>query len=168
MGRYKLGKVVAVVTMLFLLGACASRAETGGPARDFSLNDSNFNAINLSDYKGKVVILNFFGTWCPPCRAEIPDFIRLQDKYGDQGVVFLGVAAEKAGALKRFSKQLGINYALLEDPRRKAFKAYGPIRGVPTTFVIGKDFKIRRVYIGARSGEIFESDIKELLAQPIK
>lgn len=164
MRRFKFGKIFVVVAALFLLGACAGRAETGGPALDFSLTDTSFNTVKLSDYKGKVVILNFFATWCPPCRGEIPDFIDLQREYGDK-IAFIGVSNESAGILKDFGARLGINYTLLEDKSRQAFSKYGPIRGVPTTFIIGKDFKIRKIYIGARPREIVESDIKELLAQ---
>ena len=165
MKRYKLSKIVVVVAMLFLLGACAGRAETGSVAGDFSLNDTNMNSVSLAAYKGKVVILNFFATWCPPCRGEIPDFIDMQREYADKGLAIIGISNESAGILKDFAGRMGINYTLLEDRSRSAFTKYGPIRGVPTTFIIGKDFKIRKIYIGARSREVFEADIKELLGQ---
>ena len=164
MKRLKLNKVVTVVLALFLLSACAGRAETGKAALDFSLNDINFNKVTLSSLKGKVVILNFFATWCPPCKAEIPDFIDLQNEYGDK-IAFIGISQETAGILRPFVDRFGINYTVLEDPSKKAYTAYGPIRGVPTTFIIGKDFVIRKMYIGARPREVFEADIKELLAQ---
>jgi len=164
MKKRKINKVVMAAMALFLLSACAGRAETGKAALDFSLNDISFNKVNLSSFKGKVVILNFFATWCPPCKAEIPDFIDLQNEYGDQ-IAFIGVSQEGAGILRPFVDRLGINYTVLEDPSKKAYTAYGPIRGVPTTFIIGKDFVIRKIYIGARPRETFERDIKELLAQ---
>lgn len=164
--RYlRFGKIVTIVSMLFLLGACSGRAETGAKAPDISLNDINFNTVTLSDFKGRVIILNFFATWCPPCKAEIPDFIDLQKEFGERKVIFIGISAERAGQLKEFVERFGINYPVLEDPAKKSYTAYGPIRGVPTTFIIGKDFKIRKIYIGSRPREVWETDIKELLAQ---
>ena len=132
---------------------------------DFSLPLRNGEVFQLSDHIGReVIILNFFATWCPPCKAEIPDFIDLQNEYGNR-IAFIGVSNEGAGILKGFVERIGINYTVLEDPAKKAIAAYGPIRGVPTTFIIGKDFVIRKMYIGARPREVFEADIKELLAQ---
>ena len=166
MGRFKFIKVMAVVAMLFLLGACQGRAmEIGTEALDFSVNDTDYKMICLADYKGKVIILNFFATWCPPCRAEIPDFIDMETEYGPKGVSFIGVSTEGVGLLREFAARLGINYPLLSDTSRKAFTRYGPIRGVPTTYIIDKDFKIARVYIGARPRSVVERDIKELLGQ---
>lgn len=166
MKRFKFGKVIAIVAMLFLLGACQGRAmEIGTTARDFSLTDANYSMITLSEYKGKVIVLNFFATWCPPCRAEIPDFIDLQNEYGPRGVAFIGVSNESAGLLNAFASRLGINYPLLSDREKAAITKYGPMRGVPTTFIIGKDFKIARVYMGSRPREVFERDIKQLLSE---
>jgi peroxiredoxin len=166
MRRFKFAKVMVVVAMLFLLGACQGRAmEIGATALDFSINDTDYNAVSLANYKGKVIILNFFATWCPPCRAEIPDFIDMQTEYASKGVVFIGVSTEGVGLLREFAARLGINYPLLSDTSRKAFTRYGPIRGVPTTYIIDKDFKIARVYIGARPRAVVERDIKELLSQ---
>lgn len=162
----KIDKVVLVVMALFFLGACQGRAvEIGKQAPDFSLDDTEFNTLSLADYKGKVIILNFFATWCPPCRAEIPDFIDMQSEYASRGVAFIGVSNERTGTLREFVSRMGINYPVLEDSARQAFTRYGPIRGVPMTFVIGKDMKIYKIYIGARSRETIEQDIKDLLGR---
>ncbi|HPM43346.1 MAG TPA: TlpA disulfide reductase family protein [Candidatus Omnitrophota bacterium] len=166
MRTFRFGKVIVIVTMLFFLGACQGRAmEIGATAADFSIGDIDYNKFSLAEYKGKVIILNFFATWCPPCRAEIPDFIDLQTEYAPKGVTFIGVSNEGVGLLRGFGAKMGINYPLLSDTEKKAMTRYGPIRGVPTTYIIGKDFKIARVYIGARSREVIEKDIKDLLSE---
>ena len=156
---------VAALFFAFLMTAACSRStaiEIGQDAPDFALTDVDGKPVSLSEFKGKVIILNFFATWCPPCRAEIPDFIELTKAYGDK-LAIIGVSDEDQGSLKGFAESQGINYPVLIDREGKASSAYGPMRAVPTTFVIDKDFKIRRHYIGARSREEFENDMKEIL-----
>jgi len=160
-------RIVGVVVLFFafLMTAACSRSaaiETGQDAPDFALTDVDGKPVSLSEFKGKVIILNFFATWCPPCRAEIPDFIELTKAYGDK-LAIIGVSDEDQDGVKSLVKSQGINYPVLIDREGKASSAYGPIRAVPTTFVIDKNFKIRRHYIGARSREEFENDIKEIL-----
>ena len=159
------GRLSILVIIALVLGACSQggAVEIGEEAPDFSLKDMDGKTVNLSDFKGKVVILDFFATWCPPCRGEIPDFVELQKAYGSQGAAIIGVSNEAPGELKAFAGEFGINYPVLVDAQEAAQAAYGPIRAVPTTFVIGKDSKIARVYVGARPKEVFENDIKELL-----
>ncbi len=160
----RLVKTLLATLMVFALGACSQgRAiEPGEDAPDFSLNDLNGKAANLSDFKGKVIILDFFASWCPPCREEIPDFIKLQNEYGPQGFTVIGVAMVSLDDAKAFASKMGINYPVLIDDE-KSSAAYGPIRSIPTTFVIGKEFKVMKKYIGFRSKDIFEGDVKELL-----
>lgn len=159
------GKAVAVILAVLLLGACSKigAVEIGQDAPDFSISDLSGKMANLSDYKGKVVILNFFASWCPPCRGEIPDFIDLQNTYRSRGLEIIGVNDEEPNVINTFVKSQGINYIVLSDREGRANDAYGPIRAIPTTFVIGKDFKIKKQYIGARPKDVFENDIKELL-----
>ncbi len=160
----KFHKILVIATMLFLLGACAksSAVELGENAPDLTLKDLNGNAVSLASFKGKVVILDFFASWCPPCKEEIPDFIELQKTYGMGSFSMVGVALVSLDEAKEFADKSGINYPVLIDDG-KASTIYGPIRSIPTTFVIGKDSKIVKKYIGYRSREVFESDIKELL-----
>jgi peroxiredoxin len=149
-----------------MLGACAPTGalEVGDSAPNFSLKDVEGKTVRLSDFKGKVVILDFFATWCPPCKAEIPDFIALQSSYGDKGFAMIGVALAMPGEAKDFASKTGINYPVLPDDE-KISAAYGPIRSIPTTFVIGKDSRIAKVYIGYRTKDVFETDIKTELAR---
>ena len=160
----RLGKVFIFALALIVLGACSQSAaiEIGQEAPDFSLTDINGKTVSLSDFRGKAVILNFFASWCPPCRQEIPDFIELEKSYGSKGFAMVGVALVSAGDAREFAGRMGINYPILVDDG-KASDAYGPIRSIPTTFIIDKNGKIVKMYIGARAKAVFESDIKELL-----
>jgi Peroxiredoxin len=160
----KFGKLLVLALAIFMLGACTqgSAIETGATAPDFSLADINGKTVSLSEFSGKVVILDFFASWCPPCRQEIPGFIELEQSYGAQGFAMIGVAVEAAGAAKEFAGKTGINYPVLVDDG-KVSDVYGPIRSIPTTFVIDKNGKIAKMYIGSHEKSVFEADIKELL-----
>ncbi|MBN1526558.1 MAG: TlpA family protein disulfide reductase [Candidatus Omnitrophica bacterium] len=156
--------LAVLMSALFLAGGCSktSALEIGEEAVDFTLRDVNGKTVNLSDFKGKVIILDFFASWCPPCRQEIPDFIDLQKAYGDKGFTMVGVSLVEPGEAKSFADKMGINYPVVVDDNRVSV-LYGPMRSIPTTFVIGKDFRIARMYIGYRPKNVFESDVKALL-----
>ena len=160
----KFSKILMFAIMVCLVGACAkvSALEIGDEAKDFTLKNIEGKEVKLSEFKGKAIILNFFATWCPPCRAEIPDFIELQKAYGPSGFTFVGVSLVDEKESKDYAAQAGINYPILIDDG-KASDIYGPVRSIPTTYVIGKDFKITKKYIGARSKGEFETEIKEML-----
>ena len=162
--NFKLFKMFVLVIAFFMLGACSqgSAIEIGKKAPDFSLPDTKGKTVSLSDFNGKVVILDFFATWCPPCRQEVPDFIELEKTYGDKGFAMIGVALVKLPDAKKFAREFGINYPVLVDDG-KVSNLYGPIRSIPTTFIIDKDGNIVKMYIGFRPKEAFEKDIKELL-----
>jgi thiol-disulfide isomerase/thioredoxin len=122
--------------------------------------------VSNSDFAGKVMILDFWATWCGPCRMEIPHFIELQQTYGGQGLEIVGVAMDQQGAMvvKPFVDQAGVNYRTVIGNAEVA-NLYGPIRGIPTTFVISQDGKIYKKYVGYRPKEIFEADIRALLGK---
>lgn len=159
-----MGKILIFALAIFTLGACSQcdAIGTGDKAPDFSLTDINGKTVSLSSFNGKVMILDFFASWCPPCRQEVPDFIELEKSYGDKGFAMLGVALVSAGEAKEFAGKMGINYPVLVDDG-KVSGLYGPIRSIPTTFIIDKSGKVVKVYIGYREKAIFEADIKELL-----
>ncbi len=159
-----LTKASVLLLSIFVLSACSGTLGIASAAPDLNLRDMNGNIVQLSDFKGKVIILNFFATWCPPCRQEIPDFVELQRQYGDRGFVMIGVSLSSLEDLRPFAEKLGINYIVLIADRH-ATTAYGPIRSIPMTYIIGKDFKIAEKYIGSRPKEVFENDIIEQLAK---
>ena len=157
-------RALVLLMPIFILCACAGGIEASSVAPDVSLFDMDGNTVQLSDFKGKVIILNFFASWCPPCRQEIPDFIELQTQYAGQGFVMIGVSLTPADNVKPFAEKMGINYTVLIGDD-KAQAAYGLIRSIPTTFLIDKEFNIAQKYIGYRPREVFESGIKELLSK---
>ena len=143
-------------------------------APDFNLADLNGNVINFSAFEGQVVMLTFWGTWCGPCRKEIPDFIELYDEYNEDGLEIIGIAIQSGSPenIKLFSEQYKINYPILTDingnESYKAFSDYGTISGVgtravPTTFLIDRDGYIVKTYRGARPGHVFLKDLKPYL-----
>jgi len=160
----RLGKVFIFALVLSILGASSqgSAIEIGEKAPDFSLADIDGKMVSLSAFNGKVVILDFFASWCPPCRQEIPDFISLEKAYGDKGFAMIGVALVSAGEAKEFAGKMGINYPVLVDDG-KTSEVYGPIRSIPTTFIIDKSGKIVKIYIGSLAKAVFEADIKSEL-----
>jgi peroxiredoxin len=144
-------------------GACMANAK---PANfDFTLKDVDGNQVSLSAYKGKVVLLNFWATWCGPCKAEIPGFVRLQEKYRDQGLVIVGYSvddtAEKA---KAYAAEYKMNYPiLLGEGREDVQDAYGPIWGIPASFIISKDGKVCKKHLGIAPEAVFEKEVTALM-----
>lgn len=133
-------------------------------APDFTLLDLDGGERSLSDFKGKVIILDFWATWCPPCRAEIPHFVELYNDYKDEGLEVIGVSLDNNAkkVIPSFSEQYKINYVLLIADK-KVTRDYGGIGSIPTTFIIDRDGNIVKKYVGYRDKEVFEKDIKNLL-----
>ena len=146
------------------LKVIAARRFSYKQAPEFTLLDINGNKVNLSDFKGKVVILDFWATWCPPCIAEIPHFIELYDEYKNRGLEVIGISVDWNGqrVVPPFAKESGINYILLLGDDEVA-DLYGGIISIPTTFILDREGGIRKRYMGYRDKEVFERDIKELL-----
>jgi len=133
-------------------------------APDFSLTDISGNKLNLSDYKGKVVMLDFWATWCGPCRIEIPGFIELQSHYANQGFTIVGVSMDDSSEpVVEFYRQFHMNYPVAMGNARLE-ELYGGILGLPTTFLIGRDGRIYARHEGATDVSVFEDEIKQLLA----
>lgn len=138
----------------------------GKPAPAFTLTNLSGQTVRLSDFKGKVVLLDFWATWCAPCRMEIPDLIQLQKQYADRGFTVLGIALDDEGAavVKPVAQKLGVTYPVLVGNTQVA-AAYGGIEALPTTFLIGRDGKILKTYIGTRDKSEFQQDIQSALSQ---
>jgi thiol-disulfide isomerase/thioredoxin len=138
--------------------------ENHPPAPAFSLTDITGQPLKLSDYQGKVVALDFWATWCGPCRIEIPGFIELQKRYGAQGFTMIGISMDDSPEpVVDFYKELQMNYPVAVGNDRLG-ELYGGIPGLPTTFLIGRDGRIYAKHVGATDPTIFETEIKELLA----
>ena len=142
------------------------------PAIDFTLTDQYGNTHTLSDYKGKTVFLNFWATWCPPCRAEMPDIQKLYETYdteGDDALVVLGIAAPGMGSerseegIKDFLDEHGYTYPVLMDTTGDIFMGYG-VFSYPTTFMIDKDGNV----FGYASGQLSEDMMKSIIKQTME
>ena len=158
------------IILLFLIGiflfvGCSATVESAEEkASNFSLQDINNRTVRLSDYENKVIILNFFTMWCPPCRIEIPDFVELVNDYGDKNLVIIGISLDGGDVktLRDFTKKFNINYPILIGDRLVS-NTYGPVHSIPTTFIIDKKGNIVQKIIGSRSKLQFEKIIKPLL-----
>jgi len=136
------------------------------PARlDFVVKDMNGLDIRFADFKGRVILLNFWATWCGPCKAEIPWLVDLQAKYGSAGLQVLGFSVDDPPEkMKPYAAEYQINYPLLQGlGHDDVQEAYGPIWGVPMTFLISRDGRVCRTYRGITSKERIERDTKALL-----
>jgi len=164
-----LGIVLLFTFMWSCQGSTEEKNEAGEgyhPAHDFILTDLEGDTIHLADFRGKVVILNFWDTWCGPCRLEIPDFIQLYDEYNSQGFMMIGIAGGRLGveSVQDFVQDYGINYPVVML-NQKLYDDYGPITGIPTTFVLNRKSQIVKKYVGYRQKSVFENDIKTLLEE---
>lgn len=167
----------ALATVLVLLLAGCSRGPqskavkpTGerNPAPDFALKDAEGRTVRLSDYKGKVVLLDFWATWCGPCKVEIPWFLEFQRKHKDRGFEVLGISMDDEGweEVKPFITRMKINYRVVMGNDETSQK-YGGIDALPTTFLIDRNGRIAATHVGLGSKKSFEDGIEHLLQDPV-
>lgn len=132
---------------------------------DFTIKDMDGASVRLSDYKGKVLLVNFWATWCGPCKAELPGLIALHHEYKDKGLVVLGISGDDdAETLKAFASEWKINYPVLVGrDEEELLDAYGPIFGYPISVIVGRDGAVCARHIGPATKEEFEREIKALL-----
>ena len=179
MKKISVVKNMLMLGLVFTIAACSN---SGGDANakntpqkaavkqdapkafNFQLTTLEGENVSLNDYAGKVLILDLWDTWCPPCKAEIPHFIELYDKYESKGLEILGVAFGREGeaAVRNFAKDYGVNYTSA-IANQELMNGYGPINSIPTTFVIDQNGGIYKKYIGYREKSVFENDVKTLL-----
>ena len=163
----------AVALSLLLLGGCAPKrcSLTAEKDRkfspDFSLKDADGKVVRLSDYRGKAVLLNFWATWCAPCRLEIPWFMEFEQQNKDRGFAVVGISMDEDGwsAVKPFLSQLGVNYRTLMGDAITA-SVYGGVDALPTTFLIDRSGRIAATHVGLVSKSGYVSEIDELLKEP--
>jgi thiol-disulfide isomerase/thioredoxin len=164
--------VVAVVVAAMLYFGFHMARRTGpthsiansAPAPDFTLQSLDGTNMRLSDLRGKAVLLNFWATWCGPCKIEMPWFIELQKQYGSQGLQIVGVAMDDSSKddIAKFAKDMGVNYPVLLG-KEAVGEAYGGVPALPESFFIGRDGKIVDKIIGLRGKAEIEDSIKKAL-----
>jgi peroxiredoxin len=133
----------------------------------FTLKDMDGADVQLASFKGKVVVLNFWATWCGPCKAEIPDLVSLQEQYRDDLVV-LGISVDDTPEKMRpYAEEFKINYPLLVgNGRDDVQNAYGPLWGIPVSVIIDREGRIAKKHSGIASREQFEREIRPLIGEP--
>ena len=173
--RWVIAAVAAAgLAAVALRGAGGISPATGGDACDpnakpanlgFTLKDVNGNEVKLSSFKGKVILLDFWATWCGPCKVEIPWFIEFQQKYKAKGLVVVGISSDDTiDKLKPFVAENKMNYVILQGlGRDDVHDAFGPIWGLPTTYLISRDGKLCKKHMGLAAKEQFEKEILGLL-----
>lgn len=132
----------------------------------FSFKDMNGKKVSLSEFKGKVILLDFWATWCVPCKAEIPGFIELQKKYGAEGLQIIGLSVDDSAAMaKKYSDEMKMNYPiLLAEGKEDILKAYDPIPSIPVSVVIDRQGRIAGRHLGIVPMAVFEKEISALLS----
>jgi peroxiredoxin len=145
-------------------GSSTPRITQSSVAPDFSLESLDGGTMRLSDLRGKAVLLNFWATWCGPCKIEMPWFVDLQNQYRSQGLQIVGVAMDDASKddIKKFAKDMGVNYPILIG-KEAVGDQYGGVPALPETFLIGRDGKIVDKIIGLRGKSEIEDSIKKAL-----
>jgi peroxiredoxin len=172
--------VVAMVVMVIVLfgieRAGRSAGHLGAPradvedkvAPDFALQSIDGKTVRLSDFRGKAVLLNFWATYCAPCRIEMPWFVELQDRYAAEGLQVVGVAMDDASPddIEKFASELGVNYPILVSEETVG-NAYGGVQFLPSTFYIGRDGKVVDKVFGLKTKNEIEENVKKTLAHPV-
>ena len=174
-GKVLIGAVLAVILVsgLYLVNrywiapALRTQAMSGGDHPDappISLTDIGGKKLDLADYKGKVVVLDFWATWCGPCRIEIPGLVEMQAKYAKQGFSVIGISLDdEPGPVVEFYKEFKMNYPVAVGTQRIG-ELYGGVFGLPTTFLIGRDGRIYAKHTGAVPSSVIEDEVQQLLA----
>jgi peroxiredoxin len=174
LGSTKTWAVVAALAILFgvwLFFTRHNRASRAGSlpqrqnalAPDFTLLQLDGQTLRLSSYRGKVVLLDFWATWCVPCREEIPHFVELQDKYRADGFEIIGVSMDDGpGPVRSFYQEFHLNYPVAMG-NAKIGELYGGVLGLPIAFLLDRDGRVYAKHIGATKPEIIEKEVVALL-----
>jgi len=157
-------KTILAFVLALLVTSSVSQAQNGTKAAAFSLKDSKGKTVDLAALKGKAVVVNFWATWCGPCKSEIPGFLKVYDKYKKQGFEIVGISLDQKGwdAVKPFIEKYKLSYPVVIDDGSIAAK-YGDIRSIPTSFFIDRKGNITDSHVGYMSEQDFEAKVKKLL-----
>jgi thiol-disulfide isomerase/thioredoxin len=147
-----------------LVTALVSASVVGQPAPALTFQDLDGKEVSLASLKGKVVVVDFWATWCGPCKMEIPGYIEMQKKHGPDGLVIVGVSLDQKGPkhVKRFVEQNGMNYTVVMGDN-EAVDAFGGFEAIPTTFLISRDGRILHEKTGAMESAEYEAIVKKAL-----
>jgi cytochrome c biogenesis protein CcmG, thiol:disulfide interchange protein DsbE len=152
----------ALVATLGSFAGIAFAGETQAPA--FNVKSVEGKAVRFSDYRNRPVIVDFWATWCVPCRASMPHLSSMQERYGKNGLAVIGMSVDESGPapVKKFASGLGVKFtiAMAND---EVLDAYGPIRSIPTTFFINRKGEIVRRVVGYIDGDVMDSYVQEIL-----
>lgn len=156
--------IVLSICFYLVLSSCQHNSIFDKKAPDFTLNDLAGSPYSLKDAKGKVVILDFWASWCPPCKMELPHFQALYDKYRDKGLVVIGISVDRISPaqIAAFTRANGMTYPVLVATQ-DVVDSYGGVRDLPTTFVISRKGRIIKKFVGYQNRELFEALVRELL-----
>ena len=158
-------RALEVTIVLLTIIGCTSKPQstpTPLPIADFAAHDLNGNPVKLSDYLGKIVVLNFWATWCPPCRAEMPGLEAFYQEYRDQGVVVLAVnVSDSAADIIAFAREYGLTFPILRDSQREGIRTY-KVQALPTTFFLDRQGQVRHRQVGAMSKDAFAQLLERL------
>lgn len=148
------------------VGEATAPADAGKVLLDASFEGLDGSRQSLAQWSGKVLVVNFWATWCAPCREEIPEFIEFQRQYGDRGVLFVGIAVDQRDPVARFSREFGINYPVLVGNLGAldvARAAGNTVSVLPFTVIVGRDGAIVRSLVGKLDRKMFEAVVLPLL-----
>lgn len=167
-------RLVTILTLIIVAGGlfflvrqhglpAAASAQQGALAPDFSLADLSDQPVSLSSFRGKVILLDFWATWCVPCREETPQLVGLQNKYGGQGLQIIGVSMDDGPEpVRDFYQHFKMNYPVVMGDA-KTGELYGGVLGLPIAFIIGPDGRITSKHIGSTDISVFEKEVVKLL-----
>ena len=152
-------------------GSAVAEAQLSCPADakpanlNFTMKDADNRDVSLSQFKGKVIVIDFWATWCGPCKVEIPHFVEFQEKYGKAGLQIVGISVDDtADKLAPYVRDMKMNYPVLQGlDHDDVQEAYGPIVGIPVSVLISRDGKICATHTGLTGKDVFEREIKALL-----
>jgi cytochrome c biogenesis protein CcmG/thiol:disulfide interchange protein DsbE len=156
-----------LIAAALLLTACSLKGGAPEEAPEVRLPNLDGRMVSLSQYHGRVVMVNFWATWCPPCRKEIPDFVSLQREFGPQGLTIVGISVDDEGLdqVRAFSRSHDINFPVMYGGQRseEIIERFGGIRGIPTTFLVDRTGRIVRKVTGPASRSSWVKAIEPLL-----
>jgi peroxiredoxin len=181
--RLALGTLALVLVTFVVIQGCANNAphsgrdtgtgaqaielepapEVGHPAPDFTLKDLDGNVVRLNDFRGKVVFINFWATWCPPCRAEMPEIEALHQEYKDKGVIVIGVdISEPESTVRQYIQQGGFSWIIVLDSTAKVARDY-QIVAIPTSYFLDKEGIIKAVNVGPMTKRAMEAELAKAM-----